>query len=79
MDKRKAESFIPDIKNALGDGYDVSLALISGSVIVKKKDTVVFRVFYSINEQNFIVRLDSKSEIDAARKVADALKFKLVE
>lgn len=79
MDKRKAESFIPEVKKILGNGYDVSLAVVSGSVLVKKGKPVVFRIFYSINETGFIVRLDAKSSRDIAKKVADDLKIKFVE
>ena len=79
MEKRKSESFIPDVKKVLGDAYTVSLAVISGSVIVKKGEKTVIRIFDSINEHGFIVRVDDKSEIDMARKLADELKIKLVE
>jgi hypothetical protein len=77
MDK-KIESFIPELNKILGKGYDIHISTF-GHVLVRKDDKLLFKVCELLMEDGFSLRLEDRSSIDLAKKVAKKLKIKFVE
>jgi hypothetical protein len=75
---KKAEDMVPELEKALGDGYNVKVAPLTGTVLVQREGKRIARIFWSLEIGDYKMRLDDRDSEAIARKVSEVMGLSLV-